>query len=106
MVRVVTRALSERPWRLRLTSGQRRAILHAPSPPGSGPGLSRAPARGRAGHNGGRGPPARPTAGPAGSARLVGCREPLRRLLAGVVGVFVLATLVGLVGPVAAADAP
>jgi hypothetical protein len=27
VVRVVSRALSERPWRLRLTSGQRLAIL-------------------------------------------------------------------------------
>lgn len=30
VARVVTRALSDRPWRLRLTSGQRLAILHAP----------------------------------------------------------------------------
>ncbi|MGI8808389.1 MAG: hypothetical protein ACR2KK_11190 [Acidimicrobiales bacterium] len=30
VVRVVTRALAERPGRIRLTSGQRRAILHAP----------------------------------------------------------------------------
>lgn len=29
VVRVVSRALSERTWRIRLTSGQRRAILHA-----------------------------------------------------------------------------
>jgi hypothetical protein len=35
VVRVVNRALSERPWRLRLTSGQRRAILHAPRRPGA-----------------------------------------------------------------------
>ena len=35
VARVVTRALSERPWRLRLTSGQRRAILHAPRRPGA-----------------------------------------------------------------------
>ena len=34
VARVVTRALSERPWRLRLTSGQRLAILHAPRRPG------------------------------------------------------------------------
>ena len=33
VARVVTRALSERPWRLRLTSGQRLAILHAPRRP-------------------------------------------------------------------------
>jgi len=35
VVRVVSRALSERPWRIRLTSGQRRAILHAPVRPGT-----------------------------------------------------------------------
>ena len=35
VARVVTRALSERPWRLRLTSGQRLAILHAPRRPGA-----------------------------------------------------------------------
>lgn len=35
VVRVVSRALSERPWRLRLTSGQRRAILHPPPRPGA-----------------------------------------------------------------------
>ena len=29
VARVVTRALSERTWRIRLTSGQRRAILKA-----------------------------------------------------------------------------
>ena len=34
VARVVTRALAERPWRLRLTSGQRLAILHAPRRPG------------------------------------------------------------------------
>jgi hypothetical protein len=34
VARVVTRALSERPWRLRLTTGQRLAILHAPRRPG------------------------------------------------------------------------
>jgi hypothetical protein len=34
VARVVTRALSERPWRLRLTSGQRLAILRAPRRPG------------------------------------------------------------------------
>lgn len=33
VARVVTRALAERPWRLRLTSGQRLAILHAPRRP-------------------------------------------------------------------------
>ena len=35
VARVVTRALSERPWRLRLTSGQRLAILHATRRPGA-----------------------------------------------------------------------
>ncbi len=35
VARVVSRALSERPWRLRLTSGQRLAILHAPRRPGA-----------------------------------------------------------------------
>jgi hypothetical protein len=35
VARVVTRALAERPWRLRLTSGQRLAILHAPRRPGA-----------------------------------------------------------------------
>ena len=35
VVRVVSRALSERPWRIRLTSGQRRAILHSPIRPGA-----------------------------------------------------------------------
>ena len=35
VARVVTRALSERPWRLRLTSGQRLAILHTPRRPGA-----------------------------------------------------------------------
>jgi hypothetical protein len=35
VVRVVSRALSERPWRLRLTSGQRLAILRAPQRPGA-----------------------------------------------------------------------
>jgi len=30
IARVLTRALSDRPLRIRLTSGQRRAILHAP----------------------------------------------------------------------------
>ena len=35
VVRVVSRALSERPWRLRLTSGQRLAILHTPRRPGA-----------------------------------------------------------------------
>jgi hypothetical protein len=35
VARVVTRALSERPWRLRLTSGQRLAILHKPRRPGA-----------------------------------------------------------------------
>ena len=35
VVRVVSRALAERPWRLRLTSGQRLAILHAPRRPGA-----------------------------------------------------------------------
>ncbi len=35
VVRVVSRALSERPWRLRLTSGQRLAILHASPRPGA-----------------------------------------------------------------------
>lgn len=35
VARVVTRALTERPWRLRLTSGQRLAILHAPRRPGA-----------------------------------------------------------------------
>lgn len=34
IARVVTRALSDRPWRLRLTSGQRLAILHSPRRPG------------------------------------------------------------------------
>ena len=35
LVRVVTRALSERTRRIHLTAGQRRAILHAPlRPPG------------------------------------------------------------------------
>ena len=34
VARVVTRALAERPWRLRLTSGQRLAILHSPRRPG------------------------------------------------------------------------
>lgn len=33
VARVLSRALSERTWRIRLTSGQRRAILHAPVPP-------------------------------------------------------------------------
>jgi hypothetical protein len=35
VVRVVSRALAERPWRLRLTSGQRLAILHTPRRPGA-----------------------------------------------------------------------
>ena len=35
VARVVSRALSERPPRLRLTSGQRLAILHAPRRPGA-----------------------------------------------------------------------
>ena len=35
VVRVVSRALSERSWRLRLTSGQRRAILSAGRRPGA-----------------------------------------------------------------------
>lgn len=35
VVRVVSRALSERRWRLRLTSGQRRAILQPPARPGA-----------------------------------------------------------------------
>lgn len=35
VVRVVSRALSERPWRLRLTSGQRLAILRSPRRPGA-----------------------------------------------------------------------
>ena len=35
VARVVTRALSERTWRIRLTSGQRRAILKAPLGPGA-----------------------------------------------------------------------
>ncbi len=34
VVRVVSQALSERTWRIRLTSGQRGAILHAPMRPG------------------------------------------------------------------------
>jgi hypothetical protein len=38
VVRVVSRALSERPWRLRLTSGQRLAILHSPASPAEGAG--------------------------------------------------------------------
>lgn len=40
VARVVTRALSERPWRLRLTSGQRLNILRSPRPPA--PGAARA----------------------------------------------------------------
>lgn len=36
VARVVTRALSERPWRLRLTAGQRLAILRSPRPPAPG----------------------------------------------------------------------
>ena len=35
VVRVVSRALSEGTRRIRLTSGQRRAILHAPLRPGA-----------------------------------------------------------------------
>ncbi len=35
VARVVSRALSDRPLRIRLTSGQRRAILHAPVRPGA-----------------------------------------------------------------------
>jgi len=35
VVRVVSRALSEGTRRIRLTSGQRRAILHAPVRPGA-----------------------------------------------------------------------
>ncbi len=35
VVRVVSRALSQRTGRIRLTSGQRRAILHAPMRPGA-----------------------------------------------------------------------
>lgn len=35
VVRVVARALSDRPWRLKLTAGQRLAILHAPRRPGA-----------------------------------------------------------------------
>jgi hypothetical protein len=35
VVRVVSRALSERTRRIRLTSGQRRAILHSPIRPGA-----------------------------------------------------------------------
>lgn len=35
VARVVGRALSERRWRLRLTSGQRLAILRAPRRPGA-----------------------------------------------------------------------
>jgi len=34
VVRVVSRALAERTWRIRLTSGQRRAILHPSLRPG------------------------------------------------------------------------
>jgi uncharacterized protein YbjT (DUF2867 family) len=40
VARVVNRALSERTWRIRLTSGQRLAILHAPVR--VGPGAARA----------------------------------------------------------------
>ena len=35
VVRVVSRALLQRTGRIRLTSGQRRAILHAPMRPGA-----------------------------------------------------------------------
>ena len=35
VVRVVSRALAQRTARIRLTSGQRRAILHAPIRPGA-----------------------------------------------------------------------
>ena len=35
VARVLARALAERPWRLRLTSGQRLAILHARRRPGA-----------------------------------------------------------------------
>lgn len=35
VVRVLSRALSERPWRIRLTAGQRRAILRGPRRPGT-----------------------------------------------------------------------
>ncbi len=35
VARVVGRALSERAWRIRLTSGQRRAILRAPTRSGA-----------------------------------------------------------------------
>ena len=35
VARVVTRALSERTWRIRLTAGQRRAILNAALRPGA-----------------------------------------------------------------------
>ncbi len=35
VARVLSRALSERTWRIRLTTGQRRAILHAPVRPGA-----------------------------------------------------------------------
>jgi len=35
VARVVSRALSDRPLRIRLTSGQRRAILHSPIRPGA-----------------------------------------------------------------------
>ena len=35
VARVVGRALSERTWRIRLTSGQRRAIVGAPVRPGA-----------------------------------------------------------------------
>ena len=34
VARVLSRALSERTWRIRLTSGQRRAILNASPAPG------------------------------------------------------------------------
>jgi hypothetical protein len=34
VVRVISRALTEGTQRIRLTSGQRRAILHAPTRPG------------------------------------------------------------------------
>ncbi len=35
VVRVVSRALSQRTGRIRLTAGQRRAILHVPTRPGA-----------------------------------------------------------------------